>query len=158
MTDTSPIHFKTARAGRKKLTGGTLPPAVSARIPRISRLMALAIHFDGLIRKGTIRDYADLARLGGVTRARITQIMNLLNLAPKIQEKLLFLPGTATGRDTVTEREMRVVATKGAWEKQERDRFELNDESGLNFGAGIIDGDNPRRFAETRKKRLPNPR
>lgn len=51
--------------------------------------MALAIHFEGLIRQGVVRDYADLARLGGVTRARITQIMNLLNLAPEIQEVLL---------------------------------------------------------------------
>ncbi len=50
------------------------------RIPRISKLMALAIKFDGLLREGVVRDYADLARLGGVSRARITQIMNLLNL------------------------------------------------------------------------------
>ncbi|XHR30870.1 MAG: hypothetical protein ACFUZC_09955 [Chthoniobacteraceae bacterium] len=80
--------------------------------------MALAIHFDGLIRKGTVRDYADLARLGGVTRARITQIMNLLNLAPEIQEKLLFLPGTASGRDLATEREMRPGCNVAAWNRQ----------------------------------------
>jgi len=57
--------------------------------------MALAIRFDDLIRRGEVRDYADLARLGHVSRARITQIMNLLNLAPDIQERLLF--GTETG-------------------------------------------------------------
>jgi hypothetical protein len=51
-------------------------------VPRISRLMALAIHFDGLIRDGMVRNFADFARLGGVSRARITQIMNLLNLPP----------------------------------------------------------------------------
>ncbi|XHR31051.1 MAG: hypothetical protein ACFUZC_10910 [Chthoniobacteraceae bacterium] len=67
---------------------------------------------------GTARDYADLAWLGGVTRARITQIMNLLNLAPEIQEKLLFLPGTARGRDAVTEREMRGVAAALEWHAQ----------------------------------------
>jgi regulator of RNase E activity RraA len=44
----------------------------------------MAIHFDGLIRKGAVRDYADLARLGHVARARVTQIMNLLNQAPDI--------------------------------------------------------------------------
>src|SRR3712207_3152134 len=33
-----------------------------------------------------------VARLGHVTRARVTQIMNLLNLAPDIQEAILFLP------------------------------------------------------------------
>ena len=34
-----------------------------------------------------------------VTRARMTQIMNLLNLAPDIQEELLLLPPVTEGRD-----------------------------------------------------------
>ena len=53
-------------------------------IPRISRLMALAIKFDNLIREGKIADYAALARLGHVSRARITLLMHLLDLAPDI--------------------------------------------------------------------------
>ena len=57
------------------------------RLTRITRLMALAVRFEGLLQEGTVKDYADLARLGGVTRARITQIMNLRNLAPPIQER-----------------------------------------------------------------------
>ena len=61
-------------------------------IPRIARLMALAVRLEGLLREGVIRDYAELARLGGVTRARVTQIMKLLDLAPEIQEQILFLP------------------------------------------------------------------
>jgi hypothetical protein len=71
--------------------------------------MALAIHFDGLIRDGVVKNYADLARLGGVSRARITQIMNLLNLPPWKQEELLFLEGRP-GRAQVTERKMRSMA------------------------------------------------
>jgi len=117
----TPIHFTRAKAGRKKVAVGPEPepqPAPPDAIPRVSRLMALAIHFDELIRKGTVRDYADLARLGGVSRARITQIMNLLNLAPEIQEKLLFMPRTASGRDTVTERVIRVVAKITPWAGQ----------------------------------------
>jgi hypothetical protein len=74
--------------------------------------MALAIHFDGLIRDGVVKNYADLARLGGVSRARITQIMNLLNLPPWKQEELLFLEGSDAGRDAVTERKMRKVLLK----------------------------------------------
>jgi hypothetical protein len=66
--------------------------AADLSIPRIARLMALAIRFEGLLRSGTIRDCAELARLGRVTRARVTQIMKLLNLAPDIQEQILFLP------------------------------------------------------------------
>jgi hypothetical protein len=46
------------------------------------------------LRDETIRDYAELARLGRVTRARMTQIMKLLDLAPDIQEQILFLPLT----------------------------------------------------------------
>src|SRR5674476_1244749 len=61
-------------------------------IPRIARLLALAIRLEGLLREEPIRDYAELARLGGVTRARMTQIMKLLDLAPDIQEQILFLP------------------------------------------------------------------
>ena len=79
-------------------------------IPRVSKLMALAIRFDGLVRRGEVRDYADLARLGYVTRARITQIMNLLNLAPDIQEAILALPRVEEGRDPITERDLRPIA------------------------------------------------
>jgi len=109
ITIESHIHFTRAKAGRKQLAAGPEPkpsPAPPDPIPRVSRLMALAIHFDGLIRQGLVKDYADLARLGGVSRARITQIMNLLNLPPWEQEKLLFLEG-GQGRARVTEREMR---------------------------------------------------
>ena len=55
--------------------------------------MALAIRFDQLIRDGVLADQAEIAKLGRVSRARLTQIMNLLNLAPSIQEEILFLPG-----------------------------------------------------------------
>ncbi len=51
--------------------------------------MALAIKFQEMVDHGEVCDYAELARLGYVTRARITQIMNLLNLAPEIQEDIL---------------------------------------------------------------------
>ncbi len=109
ITIESRIHFTRAKAGRKQLAAGPEQepsPAPPEPIPRISRLMALAIHFDGLIRQGLVKDYADLARLGSVSRARITQIMNLLNLPPQTQEEILFLEGESR----VTEREMRGLA------------------------------------------------
>ena len=68
-----------------------------------------------LIRDGHIDDYAELARLGHVTRARMTQIMNLLNLAPEIQEEFLFLPRVEQGGDPVTERELRDVVGVEDW-------------------------------------------
>jgi len=89
-------------------------------IPRVSRLLALAIRFNGLVRRGDVQDYADLARLGYVSRARITQIMNLLNLAPDIQEEILFLPNTTKGRDPVRERDLRPVAAVTHWNRQRK--------------------------------------
>jgi hypothetical protein len=65
---------------------------LAGRVPRIARLMALALRFEHLVQSGTVRHYAELARLGQVSRARVTQIMNLLHLAPDIQEAILFLP------------------------------------------------------------------
>jgi len=83
------VRFETRRQGTRCLvqTPETTPQeAPRGRLPRITRLMALAIHFDGLIESGAVANYSDLARLGNVTRARMTMIMNLLMLAPEIQE------------------------------------------------------------------------
>lgn len=124
------VHFRKGRCGRKMMRKGEPPPTLPVepgRIPRASRLMALTIHFDGLIRRGVVRDYADLARLGLVTRARVTQIMNLLLLAPDIQEEILFLPRIERGRDPITERHLRVISSIVDWGEQRRMWFQPKD-------------------------------
>ncbi len=124
ITTQSTIHFARARRGRKELRRGQAPPAppppVFGRVPRIARLMALALRFQRLVESGDVRDYAELARLGHVTRARMTQIMNLLNLAPEIQEQVLFLPPVESGRDPVRELHLRPIAATPDWRKQRR--------------------------------------
>lgn len=115
------VHFRTGPKGRKKMRTGAKPAspkAVSGRIPRISRLMALAIHYDELIRQGLVRDYADLSRLGGVTRARITQVMDLLNLAPEIQAAVLTCPRSDFHRGGPSERDLRPVSAEPDWDEQ----------------------------------------
>jgi hypothetical protein len=115
------VHFTNGHNGRKRAAAGKRPvaPAVpDGAVPRLSRLMALAIRFDGLLRDGVVKDYAELARLGQVTRARLTQIMNLLNLAPDIQEEFLFLPPVAGEREAVSERRARPVAAVSDWGTQ----------------------------------------
>jgi len=82
--------------------------------------MALAIHMQELVDRGEVVDYADLARLAHVTRARITQIMNLNHLAPDIQEELLALPLINGGRDLIRERMLRPIAAIMDWPKQRR--------------------------------------
>jgi hypothetical protein len=82
--------------------------------------MALAIRFEQLIRVGEVTDYAELARLGHVTRARITQIMNLRLLAPDIQEQLLFLPRVERGRASIHLRQLQTIASVPDWRKQRK--------------------------------------
>ena len=94
------------------------PPVAPGRVPRISRLMALAIRCERLLREGTVRDQSELARLAHVSQPRMTQILNLLHLAPDIQETILFLPRVMEGKDPITERDVRAVAAEVDWERQ----------------------------------------
>ena len=115
------VRFGPRRKGTRCLvrTPETVAPAgPCGRLPRITRLMALAIHFDGLIQSGAVANYSELARLGNVTRARMMQIMNLLMLAPEIQEELLFLPRVERGRAEVCLGELQRVAAVREWEGQ----------------------------------------
>jgi hypothetical protein len=97
----------------------TPPPLVPrGRVPRISRLLALALRMDELVRAGVIADYATLAELAHVSRARMSQIMNLLVLAPDIQEALLFLPRTLRGRDPIHLRQLQPLAAVLDWRQQ----------------------------------------
>jgi len=94
------------------------PEVPAGRVPRIARLMALALRFEQLLREGEIKSYAALARLGHVSRARVSQIMRLLSLAPTIQEALLFLPRTTSGRDPIHLRQLLSVAAVLDWRQQ----------------------------------------
>jgi hypothetical protein len=80
--------------------------------------MALAIKFQDMVDRSEVADYADLARLGYVTRARLTQIMNLTLLAPEIQERILMYE--ATDATLPNEHELRAVAGIVIWVKQQR--------------------------------------
>jgi hypothetical protein len=103
------------RALKNKVCQPSPEATVAGRaIPRIARLMALAIRFDGLVKEGAMRDYAEIARLGRVTRARVTQIMKLLHLAPDIQEQILFLPDVRG----INERNLRHIVNRVDWQEQ----------------------------------------
>ena len=121
LTITKKVHFKRGRASRKVMKEGP-PPKVKplGPVPRVSRLMALAIHMEGLVRQGKVADYAELARLAKVSRPRITQIMNLLHLAPDIQEEILFLPRTNGRRAPVSETMLRPITQIIDWKRQRK--------------------------------------
>jgi len=115
------VHFRSGARSKKELrTGEQRAPMPVGRTPRISRLMALAIRINGLVKNQVIPDYATAARLGHVTRARMSQITNLLHLAPDIQESILFLPLVESGHDPITERDIRPIAGMPDWKKQKK--------------------------------------
>jgi hypothetical protein len=80
--------------------------------------MALARHLEELVNEGKVKNYAELGRLGHVDRSRITQIMNLLALAPDIQEQLLFLPALDRGRDPIHLKRLQRIALVLDWSRQ----------------------------------------
>lgn len=113
------VHFTSGSKGRRRLHAGPVaPPVEMGRIPRITRMLALAHRFDRLLRDGVVTDQADLARLGHVSRARVTQILNLLQLAPDIQESILFLPRIQRGREPIQEHQVRPIAATPDWRDQ----------------------------------------
>jgi hypothetical protein len=119
---TMPLRRRRRADRREKHDDGPASSAsvVSARVPRVARLLALAWHIDGLVRSGTLASYATAARLGHVSRARLSQIMSLLNLAPDLQEHLLFLQRPARGRAPLALRHVLSVAAVLDWHEQRR--------------------------------------
>ena len=120
-TVTRAIHFE-IKARRKRIVDGPGPASEEAplpgRVPRVAKLMALAIRFDKLIAGGIVANQSELAHLAQVTQPRMTQIMNLLHLAPDIQEEILFMAPVTDGRDPVTERDLRPIAAESLWTRQ----------------------------------------
>ena len=108
------------------------------RVPRIARLLALAIRCEELVRTGVVASYAELARLGIVTRPRITQLMNLLYLAPAIQEEILFLPAIEAGCDPINERLLRRLPATLSWEEQREAWRQLTKPDGIWGGTNLL--------------------
>jgi hypothetical protein len=124
MTIECDVHFeRRGRGARRRLEQGpqAAPPALEpGRTPRVARLMALALRLDEQVRQGTLASHSEAAALGCVSRARVSQIMNLLNLAPDVIEALLFLPRTQRGRDPIHLRLLQPIGSTFDWRKQRR--------------------------------------
>ena len=113
------IEFTREAKGRLRIhPAKKKKPAEAGRIPRISRLMAVAIRLERMLRTGEVSDLTELARLGHVTQPRMSQILNLTLLAPDIQEALLFLPRVETGKPPIHEKMLRPISAEVDWGKQ----------------------------------------
>ncbi len=105
----------------------------SASVPRISRLLALALRMEQMMEEGKVKKYSELAQLGQVSTARITQIMNLLHLAPDIQEQILS-PDTAQAG--LREAAVRKLCSVVLWREQ-RIRWESGLSAGTQEGSAL---------------------
>jgi hypothetical protein len=124
VTLSMPIHLATPSRSTV-VREGPKPERPTGRIARLSRILALAHHFQNLLDTGVVRTQMDLAEFTKLTTARITQIMNLLVLAPDIQEEILFLPSITKGSAPVTERDLRPLLKTLVWSEQRAKWAEL---------------------------------
>jgi hypothetical protein len=107
-------------AGRHRIVAKPSPVkrAPDRKKARISKLMALAIRFEGLIRDGEVTDQSELARLVYVTQPRMTQISNLSYLAPDIQAALLDLSPAVGRHQPINEKSLRPIVAEIDWGRQ----------------------------------------
>lgn len=117
------VHFVPGNRSHRVLRTGKQPKhSKSKRLPRVTRLMALAFKYEHLMKSGLVNNHADLANLAGVDRSHISSILRFRLLAPDIQEWLLNLPEADHSTDPVGFMQLRDIAAISSWEKQ---RLEL---------------------------------
>ena len=102
-------------------------------VSRITRLLALALKFEELIASGVVSNYAAVAQVAGVSRSRVTQMTSLLNLAPDIQEEILFLPAAEARQLRISEPSLRKLTATLLWNQQREQWRNLRP-----LGAGVL--------------------
>ncbi len=132
-----PHPTATFKADFRRKQGGRAPDVISvpAGIPRIASLLALAHRIAGMIRSGELKNWAEAARLIGITRARMTQIADLLLLAPHLQASLLGINGATLRRASIAEAEIRSRCMNPCWVEQEPSFWSAALRTGHEFSA-----------------------
>ncbi len=74
----------------------------------MAQLLRQAVEWRALLESGKASNQAAIARREGITRARVTQVLGMLRLAPEIQQHILSMPKTL-GRQTISERALRSI-------------------------------------------------
>jgi hypothetical protein len=107
------------RKGHAKKFIGT-PPVAAEQVrgpARVAIMLALAHKIQQAIDRGVVPDRAEVARRLALTRARLTQLLDLTLLAPDIQEEILFTE-SVDGSEPFTERRLRQLTRDSAWPAQ----------------------------------------
>ena len=121
MNSKAPLEIQFSLRAKPRLASDKTEPSrfpQAGRLPRVTQVLALAIHLEEMIRRGESKDYADLARFSCVSRERVSQIVRLNYLAPDIQVELLYLPPTPSGRYPIAETAVRKIANLYSWVDQ----------------------------------------
>lgn len=112
---------RTKRGKADAFTSQATKPPEPLRPTRVARMLALAHTMQGLLDRGEVTGYGDLATIAGITRARVSQLLDLTRLAPDLQEAVLF-EDNQRGRGAITERSLRAVVRIASWDEQRRHR------------------------------------
>jgi hypothetical protein len=109
------------RRGRQRRFTARVPEGPTSRPARVAVTLALAHKIRRGVLAGEIKDQAEAARRLGLTRARLSQILDLTNLSPNLQEEILFLE-VIDGREPLRERSLRGVLRFTSWDEQRLSR------------------------------------
>jgi hypothetical protein len=112
------FEYKVPMRRNRKLPvfGSEEPSEPAGRAPRVARLVALAHKLEAMVRSGLVKDHGEVARRARVSPARVAQIVILSQLAPDIQEYVLFLSSEHAG--LITELQLRGIARELRWDRQ----------------------------------------
>ena len=87
------------------------------RPAKVAQMLALAHHLQNAIDEDDSLDQSTVAKRLGVTKARITQLLDLTLLAPDLQEQVLAMEAV-DGVEPLSERSLRGIVLVASWAEQ----------------------------------------
>ena len=84
--------------------------------PRLRQSLILAYQVDQLIADGRAKDFSQAAQWLNITKARLSQIMSLINLAPAIQEEILLTDSLKLRKISV--QQILPITAESDWNRQ----------------------------------------
>jgi hypothetical protein len=89
------------------------------RPARMAQMLAFAHRLQNALDSGEVEDQAGLATRFGLTRTRVTRLLDLTLLAPDIQEEILFME-SENGEEPISERTLKAIVREPSWEEQRK--------------------------------------